>query len=156
MDKKLNRIVDKMLIELFQKSLPEFEYLPIKHRMLASVEKVFRWVPAEKLHCFIIYMPDRKGKNRFTFELGWSKKGRFPELNMRPSIKPAGGIDKEFSLAEYIDRIGILNGNYDYWWEIERLEENHVESVINNAVQYLKQFGIPYLKRLVEYKDNNN
>jgi len=155
MDKKLNRIIDKILIESMQKSLPDFKYIKIKHPILFSYERVFRWIPKEPIQIFIIYLPSHKGQNRFTFELGWSKKGRFPEINMKPSISLLTGKDSEFQYEEFINRLGSLFNSNDCWWSLEKSKtEEDVSVVLSNAIDQLIQFGVPYLKRMVKFTED--
>jgi hypothetical protein len=116
--------------------------------------------------------PDRKGREAFTVEIGWSKLGRFPELSMRPSFDTPSLRRNEFELDEYVCRLGMLVSGGDYRWELEGLEnpdsleaymvylQRKVNPVspqqairvvrphVKDAMEKLLLHGIPYLEEL--------
>ncbi len=121
----------------------------------------------EKTGLFIIVFPDMK-REAFTLELGWSRKGRFPELPFRPSGSPTQ-TRTEFAQPEFVCRLANLLGLDDYWWlvqpVIDPLNDDYVELLkasvepisaeeaelvvkphVEDAIQKLVEFGLPYLE----------
>lgn len=63
--------------------LPEFEPLSTASKYLFPGERVDHRRPLDSVLCIVILVPSRKDTDEFTVEIGWSKRGRFPELGMR-------------------------------------------------------------------------
>jgi hypothetical protein len=152
--------------------LPRFREVPLESMYLNPGERVFEWRHSEALRLFLLLVPDLKGGERFTVELGWSARGRFPELGMRPSMRPprrAAELEEE----EYICRLGELCKGGDYWWRlgappalsvagtVATLQaqiapmgmaeaREIVQPVVADAVTQLKRHGVPYLEDWLE------
>ncbi len=82
---------------LLSRACPLFECVK-KPRILAGFpgEHTYRWPVTANQHAWVVLVPDQK-REAFTIELGWSRKGRFPQLTMRPSFahpKDAGPEDE--------------------------------------------------------------
>jgi hypothetical protein len=101
--------------------------------------------------------------DKFSFEVGWSVHGRFPELSVRPSLRlPA----EAHSLPEYMVRLGQLIEGADRWWEVEafagtsnlqdviaatkamapEVARAKVESVTASALAALESYAVPFLE----------
>ncbi len=130
-------------------------------------ERAFCSRVSETLLNWVVLVPDQK-REAFFVELGWSRKGRFPQLTMRPSgTRPAEAGSEE----EYLCRLGELSRGGDFGWEIEALAADasqdemlayivaqtrpiaadvardrvvpHVEEALREIVQY----GLPFLRK---------
>jgi len=129
-------------------------------------ERAYRWAVTDSRHAWVVLVPDQK-REAFTIELGWSRKGRFPQLTMRPSFarpKDAGAED------EYLCRLGELSRGQDWWWTIEELPldatqdqmmayivaqtqpispetaRSRIMPHVQQAVEEFQGFGIPFLR----------
>ncbi len=100
---------------------------------------------------------------KFTFEVGWSLHGRFPELGSRPSLQAPA---KAHGLPEYMVRLGQLIDGTDRWWEVEtftgaanlqaliestkaippEVARARVEPVAANALAALELHAVPFLE----------
>ncbi len=157
---------------LLRERAPEWKPVSIKSIYVFPGNKLFRWVPEEPNHCYVILVPHHRGSDDFVVELGWSRLGRFPELHMRPSFeRPTRGT--EMTLPEYVCRIGWLYGSRDKWWSIwtpsARHPDDPLESLLEtvrplsreeaekavrkpaaDAVERVVTYGIPYLREWAE------
>jgi hypothetical protein len=110
------------LRELFTEGLahacPQFTLVK-KHSALAGFpgERAYCWRISETIFLWVVLIPDGK-REAFFVELGWSKKGRFPQLTMRPSLArpPDAGSEEE-----YLCRLGELSRGNDFGWVVEEL-----------------------------------
>jgi hypothetical protein len=129
-------------------------------------ERAFCWRVSETLHMWVIVVPHQKAE-AFTIELGWSRKGRFPQLAMRPSLVPTSDAGPH---DEYLCRLGDLSRGQDWWWSIEELPLNATQDEImayiiaqtkllppevararvtphvQEAVGEFERFGLPFLR----------
>ena len=123
---------------------------------------------------YIILVRDHHGRNRFTIEVGWSTKGRFPNLRMRPSGNPS--VERvEFQEEEYICRLSNIWSKKDYWWgkddpddQISALLDSHkelksdqndsvsfhsrAEKYVADALDRFNTYGMPYLDEFFSSK----
>lgn len=146
---------------------PEFVHARKTNALAAYPgERAYAWRVSETLNCWVVLVPDQK-REAFTIELGWSRKGRFPQLSMRPSgYRPHQAAAEE----EYLCRLGELSRGTDWWWTIEDLpldatEEQmtayivaqtkpiapdearaRIEPLVREALAELARFGLPYLE----------
>jgi hypothetical protein len=97
--------------------LPEFELLKTASKYLFPGERVYHRRPLDSVLCIVILVPSRKDTDEFTVEIGWSKRGRFPELGMRPCGEPSGER-AEFDHDEFVCRLPQLWTREDVWWPI--------------------------------------
>jgi hypothetical protein len=116
---------------------------------------------------FVVLVPDHRGRDQFAIEIGWSTKGRFPELRARPSGR-ASSERVEFRQEEFICRLCNLWTTKDYWWgenepggsrngfkdvfeELKFREQDGTKwqgraiMYATDAVEQFNRFGIPYL-----------
>lgn len=129
-----------------------------------SSDRAFsRQGPGEVL-LWCLLVPDSKFE-RFTLEVGWSRRNRFPELSMRPA--PTRPYDAH-GLDEYLVRLGEISEGTDVWWDIEAFvapasvddliaqtlkidaptARARVEPVAAQALDMLERFGHPYLRSI--------
>jgi len=128
MGKAFNQAVRACFARSIAERLPRFEPWRGKSPTLFSGERVWRWVPLEPLHCFVLLVTSPKGYNEFTVELGWSRLARFPELSMRPSPERPGRGEAEREREEYICRLPELAWGEDRWWRVGEERASPVEA----------------------------
>jgi len=100
---------------------PDFKKLQSKSEYVFPGNSVYT-IPTNDTHImgFLMLVPDCKGRDQFTLEIGWSTKSRFPELNMTPS-GDASRERTEFNQDEFICRLSCLwSLDNDYWWGQDR------------------------------------
>ena len=106
---------------------PEYTEIKIKEPVYPG-QRAFQWIAENGIYCFIILVPHPKWDNEFTFELGWSKLGKFPTIeelgSMWPSLSTPNSNHDEFKLPQYVCRIGNITFSGDKWW---RIGENWIE-----------------------------
>ena len=117
---------------------------------------------------YIMIVPDLKGGQRFTAELGWSNKGRFPETSTRPSGFLTANR-AEFQKDEFICRLGELISGEDEWWWVENPfvaiaktgkptaaeAAERIRPLVRDAVDKIERFGIPYLDEYLKQHAGN-
>jgi hypothetical protein len=86
----------------------------IKSPYVLPGERVFSKPGTDRLLWCALVVHERFEK--FTFEVGWSLHGRFPELRIRPSLQSP--VESNH-LPEYMVRLGQLMDGADKWWEVE-------------------------------------
>jgi hypothetical protein len=138
--------INKVINEMFAKHFPEFEPVNVESPLLLRGDSVFCWKAVPSIFCFIIYVPHQKDKSRFTFEVGWSKKNRFPELNMRPCIDDPDQKHSEFINEEYLCRIGALMNRDDCWW---KYDASNINKIVEDSLGSIREFALPYLREFV-------
>lgn len=156
--------------------LPQFEPVHVTSAFLWPGERAFRWTPMDGHACWILLLPDKKGREPFTIEVGWSTLGRFPELSVRPSPEGPNPAREEFGRDEYVCRLGNTQFGRDYWWEIERLQaptdpaealrtlerqtrrvsaeeaSTRIAPLVDDALGAFEQHGLPYLAEWVAFR----
>jgi hypothetical protein len=154
---------------------PQFDATKVKSQYLFPGERAFCWNPREPIRCWVVLKPNLKGHESFTVEIGWSKRGRFPELGMRPSLHAPREGHSEFTQPEYFCRLGKDRLGDDYWWEVEPFEWNptadrflaaiqkqlepiptdqavaRVSPQVTDAIGCLATVGLPYLEDFVAH-----
>jgi hypothetical protein len=172
MRKEYGAALRELFTELLDSACPSFEWVK-KPSILAGVpgERAYRWTVTENEHAWVVLVPDQK-REAFAIELGWSRKGRFPQLTMRPSYahpKDAGLED------EYLCRLGELARGTDWWWMIEELPlcatqdqimdyiiaqtkpispeaaRSRVIPHVQEAIEDFERFGLPFLRAHVPF-----
>lgn len=151
-----------------KKALPHFEEVKVKSVYLWPGNRAYRWQATEELHCWIVLSPSPKDYDEFTVLIGWSKKGRYPELSMVPCGELPTPERNEFGNEEYLTRLPFLWANEDKWWVVKpfiapvSLEDfmaslepvaateakEAVEPLVEDAIRKITAFGIPYLEEL--------
>jgi hypothetical protein len=151
MKKELKQKAAKLFENALTKEFPEFKLSKIKSKFLFG-EAVFRWIVNDQIHVFILIVPNVKTDDEFVIEVGWSKLARFPELSCRPCIIVSPiPEEKSFPFAEYICRINQVSGTRHVWWKVNKSDSDVKEPDINNAYEAVKKYGIPFLKKIVEF-----
>jgi hypothetical protein len=160
MNKLYRGVLRDEFLRLMKDRHPSFQ---LTKGWLAGEIALEKRISGTSVSVFVMIVPDLRGGERFTVEMGWSTKGRFPEPEMRPSssLKFDGS---EFRHDEFICRLGeIINGE-DEWWVIEKpdiqvavlrsigeqklsaeVAIEKVKPLVRNAVEKIERFGIPYL-----------
>jgi hypothetical protein len=144
--------------------------------MLAKKYSAAVRFPGERAYCskvsesvlqWVVLVPDGK-RDAFFIEVGWSKRGRFPQLTMRPSwVRPAECGSQE----EYLCRLRELSAASDSVWIVEDLPlasnpqawmdyltaqsrpisdevaATRVRPHVKAAPRELAEFGLPFLRR---------
>ena len=117
MRKEYGRVLRELFTERLHAEFPEFKPARVSSRYVSSAERPFRWIPIEPLHCWIILVPDGKGRQAFTVEIAWSQRSRFPELSMRPSVMSPPDAGAATGLSECAMRLSHTNGK-EAWWDL--------------------------------------
>lgn len=81
-------------------------------------EAAYSWAVDAGRRAWIILVPSLKGYNEFTVELGWSRRGRYPELGMRPSPVGPTRDRGEWAQEEYLCRLHALAPEVPEWWRV--------------------------------------
>ena len=165
MRKEYGKALRKIFAERMKQELPKFEEVKIKSIYLPGGDRAYRWKASDMLHCWVVSSPSKKDRDEFTVLIGWSKKGRYPELSMVPCFDLPEPDRREFSNEEYLTRLPYLWTKEDKWWvikefyvpgSIEELQaslapvpeieaKEAVEPLVVDAIDRIKEYGIPYL-----------
>jgi hypothetical protein len=157
------------------------ELLQLMSTKLPAFGMVKGWIPGEipfekqapdnVTRVYITIVPDVRGGERFTVELGWSTKGRFPDPGSRPSGFPTSER-LEFSRDEFICRLEEILRGKDEWWVIEKPDAfksmmnvgkklssaeatKRIKPFIDDAVEKIVGYGVSYLNEYLENKFSN-
>ncbi len=178
MRKEYGIALRELFTELFVSSYPFFEWVKKPSILPGFVtawpgERAYRWPVTANQHAWVILVPDQK-REAFTIELGWSRKGRFPQLNMRPSFAQPEDAGPE---GEYLCRLGELAKGTDCWWVIEELPlcatqeqimaylmaqtkpispetaGSRITPHVQEAIEEFERFGLPFLQAHVTVDD---
>jgi hypothetical protein len=155
-----------------REDVPQFELQRVASDYVIPGERLFRWIPVEPIHCWVILKPDAKGREAFTVEVGWSTRGRFPELSMRPTPLASPAQPEALERDECVARLPELRVGEDRWWTlpdpaVERpgdlaalvasLEpisasaaRQAVAPLVDDAVAAVREYGVPYLRKFVD------
>lgn len=170
MRKEYGKVLRDRFTRNMRARLPHFDPIKIESAYVFPGERLFRWVPEDALHCFVILVPSHKNTDEFTIELGWSTRGRFPERGRPAGI--ASPERAEFGEDEFTCRMGDLWANEDVWWQITEFDplnpesqlqyilastkpicaeeaQAAVEPKVEDAFEKLVDHGIPYLEEFV-------
>lgn len=166
----------KVLRPYFSKKMieaaPDFKETKVNSAYLWPGERAFCRSEGDSIKCWIVLSPNPKGYDDFTVMIGWSTVGRYPELNVTPSMITPSSDRKEFEQEEYLIRLPQLWTNDDRWWvvkgfepsfSLEELEQSmspistddaksSVIPLVNDAIQKIIDVGIPYLTEFVNAK----
>jgi hypothetical protein len=116
MRKEYQAALRELFADGLARACPQFTLVK-KHSALAGFpgERAYCWRISESMFLWVVLIPDAK-REAFFVELGWSKKGRFPQLSMRPSwARPPDAGSEE----EYLCRLGELSRGNDFGWVVE-------------------------------------
>jgi hypothetical protein len=167
MRKEYGVAVRDLFAELLSSACPFFEWVK-KPLILVGFpgERAYRWTVTESEHAWVVLVPDQK-REAFTIELGWSRKSRFPQLSMRPSLAHPRDVGSE---DEYLCRLGELARGTDWWWIIDKLssfatQDQMMDYIVaqtkpispesarsrvmphaQEAIEEFQRFGLPFLR----------
>ena len=126
--RKQNRLTLKKLVaQAMTAEMPEFASAKISSPFVGTQEFVFRRA-VNDIHHFIVFVPKAGEGESFTVELAWSRRSRFPELGMRPSLRPTQ-VGDERGAEEGSVRLRELVGGKDIWWDAIPLDASDPASV---------------------------
>lgn len=149
MRKEIGKALKEAFAAAIKAELPRFQEAAIKSMYLNPGERVFEWKCSEAIRLFVLLVPDPKGDDRFTVELGWSTLGRFPELGMRPPPQaPRRG--SELREAEYVCRLGELAKGSDYWWPVGAPPSLSVQGTLAMLQAQIAPMGMPEARERVK------
>jgi hypothetical protein len=117
---RMRKAYAQALRELFAEGLaaasPDFEFVR-RHQPLAGIpgERAFRRTVSPDIVQWLVVVPDLK-REVFFLEVGWSRRGRFPQLTMRPSFVRPADAGRE---GEVLIRLRELAGENDFGWTID-------------------------------------
>lgn len=167
MKKAYRNALRKRFTKALARAAPEWAPTTVRSIHVGPGETLFRRdVPG--LALWIVLVPDAKGRDAFTVELGWSVHGRFPEVGMRPSAHPSAART-ELADDEGTVRLPGLWSNVDPWWTVwdpldatladpmaavARMAERpsaqeadaEIAPLVDGAVARLVELGPPYLE----------
>jgi hypothetical protein len=103
--------------EFFAASVPSFSRFQEISPVLVSSEYPYVSRVFENLWLFVVLFIHPKGKQAFTFEFGWSRLRRFPEVSQVRCFDSAVNRER-FPEDEYLQRIRVFFGE-DRWWFLE-------------------------------------
>jgi hypothetical protein len=171
MDKTVGKKLRKGFEEQLVQRLSQFH--PISDPKVPPGSRAFEWKMKKNRCAYIVLFisPKRTTWDKFTIDVAWSTKCRFPSpgLHMNPLPKshdPDPPID-----GENYTRIGNLGEPYrDYWWtvtnrqaESDRLDfgeyfdkwilntppvVDYVENRVKDAIERIIRDAIPYLENV--------
>ena len=171
MQKEFSKVLKDYFDQEINVNFPQFRKTKYKSIYLFSSETIYTWQITESLNCFIILSPGLKGGEDFFIEIGWSCKGRFPELE-RPSGRPTQERT-EFDREEFICRLDNLWSLHSFGWKFYELDNindvaNFIEKSktlisveeakkivlpkVDDVISRLKNYGIPYLSEFLAYR----
>ncbi len=158
---KINSLLRDNIRQRLARLSPSFIPYAERSVYLSSAERAYFHSVNSDVQLFLILVPDRKGADRFTIEIGWSKLGRFPRLSMRPSFDEPTESGEEFLLDEYVCRLGRVMVGADRWWHVPRVADEKtvpgdaslqasIDEVASRVVDEIRRFGVPYLNRFMQ------
>lgn len=139
--------------EILCQRVPSFDVWAYPTPFLGKNEWAFSYDIDGQLYLFVVFSLHEKDKKEFTIEIGWSKLGRFPQLEMRPCFgdEPNKQHD-EFDFDEYLIRLSALWQGNDYWWRLPRIFVNHerIDEVVSSAIDSLETHAAPFFNVFLE------
>lgn len=118
MRKEYRKAVRELFTRGMQSRLPQFEPTRVNAPILFNGETVFCWEASNRLHCFVLLVPNSRGHQSFTVELGWSHAARFPDVSSKPTLMLGAGDPNPVDVSEGIVRLGAIVSRNDVWWEL--------------------------------------
>jgi len=173
MRKEYKSILKKLFAERLKVIAPEYEEIKVKNPVYSG-QSTFMWSPCEGISCFIILVPNPKGDDSYTIEVGWNNSEEFPRITQgswitiyKPTIER-----KEFDLPICICRLGSIYEGKDIWWSIGKVYDvtkvkfedysvkqipipindaiNDVRNSLDNSMRILVDHGLAYLNDFVK------
>lgn len=174
MRKEYSKALKQLFRNRLRKIALEFDEIKIKNPVYSG-QSSYLWVPNEGLACFILLVPNPKGDDTYTIEVGWSTSGQLPIITEGSWITnyQLTSDHKEFDQSVCVLRLGSIYMGKDIWWTIGdqwdvtklKLEDymnqkplskeeaiKDVENSLDEAFSLLVEHGINLLKKVVEHK----
>lgn len=168
MRKEYGKALRTLFASEMKQAASQFEEVKVKSIYFWPGDRAYRWEVTDRLHCWIVLSPSKKDHDEFTVLIGWSNKGRYPELSMIPCAEHPSPDRDEFEKEEYLTRLPYLWGKEDKWWvikefnaplSVEEIEaglqpipspeaREAVEPLVKDAIDKIKGAGLPYLEAL--------
>ena len=134
---------------VLESELPDYQILDEKNDFIWPNE-----IPLHKnvgaLDLFLVFSPHAQDSGRFTVDVGWSKLGRFPRIDMRPCITDPDDSHTEFQKEEYFTRLGILKSGSDVWWKIR--PGGAALEAVSTAMAEIRKTAEPYFELLIRFE----
>ena len=145
MDKKLRLKIVKELDTKITQAAPEFVQTKIKSMYVWPAETV--WQKSTEICCyFLILTPElKRGEDKVTLELAWSRLKRFPELMQRPWLVTKEDLLTAHELQEGSVRIHALCDREFDWLPVST---DSVAEAIDFVMTKLMEKGFPFLDSL--------
>jgi hypothetical protein len=176
MRKEYGKALRSLFASEMKRTAGHFEEVKVKSIYFWPGDRAYRWQATEQLHCWIVLSPSKKDYDEFTVLIGWSKQARYPEISMVPCAEHPTPNRDEFAREEYFTRLPYLWGKEDKWWVVKEfcasqtLEEleaslqpvppseakEAVAPLVRDAVNKIKEMGIPYLEELFRVETDRN
>lgn len=172
MRKEFGKALRAFFPKAMKERLPLFREVNVSSIYCGPGERAFCREVSPSLHLWIVLSPSHKDYDMFTILVGWSRRGRYPELRMIPSFRMPDEGHGEFEEAEYLTRLPSLWSRDDNWWVIRKpLQELTIEALmmqmetvpleeaqrlvvplVDDAVQAIERYALPYFELLQEHE----
>ena len=176
MRKEYGKALRALFAAQMKHAVPHFEEVKVRSMYFWPGDRAFRLQVTDQVHCWIVLSPSKKNYDEFTILIGWSKRGRYPELSMVPCAEQPKPDRNEFANEEYLTRLPYLWTSEDKWWVVEKFRaprsvteieaslrplaaaeaKEAVAPLVHDAISKIEEFGLPYLgelSRVVTEKD---
>jgi hypothetical protein len=172
MSKTFNAAVRSQFAANMAAVAPQFRPAKVPSAHAWPGEKAFAWTPREGIRCWVCLIASHKGYNEFFVEVGWSARGRYPELDSRPTfagMQTATRVLDHIELMCRLSSLGDTPGAWKYrpdaiadapYAEQFMLEaqaslaqlgteeaELAAKPLVEEAIAALVHFGLPFLER---------
>lgn len=164
MRSELGKAVRRRFHEQLKVKLGQFEEVKPEQSEIATGSRLYRWRVGHNLD-FYLLLQMHHTEDWFTLELAWTSNGRWPAYSFLP-----GTPDGEPRDGDLRFRLGQLwaDPREDVWWQLtprppagasfdeyrQRVPITEalarVEPLIEDALQRLVHYGLPYMLKVVE------
>ncbi|MDM7997000.1 MAG: hypothetical protein QUT30_15120 [Acidobacteriota bacterium] len=171
MRKEYGKVLKRAFSACMKEIAPHFREIKVKSAHFWPGDRAYGWRINENVLCWIVLNPSQKDYDEFTILIGWSSRGRYPELSMVPCPEGPTAERGEFEKEEYLTRLPFLWSNEDKWWVIRQFAapqsvddllakmapisdeeaERQVTPVVDDAIKKIAEIGLPYLAEYVAF-----
>lgn len=168
----MNKIYRKMLVQLVDAGMkshfPEFTLAKFdKHPLRRSADREFVWQVDDSTRIYINVKPHHSGWDDFQCEILWSRKNRYPEMDVRIYSRDdvhedEGGVDLnalgDTPFSWKIVRVDVpppktpVEEFDDYRGLTEDEAMALVQPLVDDMFRALEQFGRPFIQELAAYR----